>query len=223
MTDDEYKKLLSALARKHLQPNAPIAGDLQRNIEELSRAARLNQVVADDPESTELSHALARRLREAPVQRTVHLMEQAGIVAALDDVPEVVFRNLRRSAIPNEDIEILRDAGFRYPEEELTIAVYAAQHLRFAETPRPGEIFRQMPGAIGHAANRIENSDPPKKRKICNGIGNVLGGLIGGAGNTLLALGTLAAPNPATAYLAIGSAAAAVPLILKGIGDLRGE
>jgi hypothetical protein len=41
--------------------------------------------------------------------------------------------------------------------------------------------------------------------------------------NGLLATGTIAAPNPATGYLAIGSAAAAVAAIFKGIGDLRGE
>ena len=62
-----------------------------------------------------------------------------------------------------------------------------------------------------------------KKRKILNGIGKILSGTVAGAGNLLLATGTIVAPNPATAYAVIGSSALAVGSICQGIGDLRGE
>ena len=63
----------------------------------------------------------------------------------------------------------------------------------------------------------------PKKRKILNGIGKILGGAIAGTGNVLLLVGTIAAPNPATGYGAIASSAIAVASVMQGAGDLRGE
>ncbi len=63
----------------------------------------------------------------------------------------------------------------------------------------------------------------PKKRKILNGIGKILGGAIAGAGNVLLLFGTIVAPNPATGYGAIASSAIAVAGVMQGAGDLRGE
>lgn len=62
-----------------------------------------------------------------------------------------------------------------------------------------------------------------KKRKIFNGVGKLLAGAVTAAGNVLLATGTVVAPNPATAYAAIGSSALAIGSLLQGMGDLRGE
>ena len=62
-----------------------------------------------------------------------------------------------------------------------------------------------------------------KKRKVLNGVGKILAGAVTGIGNVLLATGTIAAPNPATAYGVIGSSALAIGSICQGMGDLRGE
>jgi len=61
------------------------------------------------------------------------------------------------------------------------------------------------------------------RRKLFNGVGKILVGVVTGAGNILLAAGTIAAPNPATVYGVIGSSALAIGGICQGIGDLRGE
>lgn len=68
-----------------------------------------------------------------------------------------------------------------------------------------------------------ERRPEPRKRKILNGIGKILGGAIAGAGNVLLFCGTIVAPNPATGYGAIASSAIAVAGVMQGAGDLRGE
>jgi hypothetical protein len=63
----------------------------------------------------------------------------------------------------------------------------------------------------------------PKKRKLLNGIGKLLGGAVTGLGNTLLWTGMLAAPNPAIGYTAIACGGLAISMFLAGLGDLRGE
>ena len=78
---------------------------------------------------------------------------------------------------------------------------------------------------LGEVASEQERSEASqrKKRKLFNGIGKILAGTIAGAGNLMLAAGTIVAPNPATAYGVIASSALAVGGICQGIGDLRGE
>lgn len=235
MTDEEYEQLLVALARKHLRPRnlrrGPMGDDeLRYTMDQLSSIARLNRVVAERPDSIELVHQLARELRHAPVGHAAYLMEEAGVVTALEELPDVVFQNLRRSAIPEEDLQFLHDAGVADPEAELTILIhYARKHLGRGDS-RPSSVLSEAQPQLQRAASILENLasvpeklEQPKKRKIFNGIGKILAGAATGVGNTLLACGTIAAPNPATAYAVIGSAAIALGSIGQGIGDLRGE
>jgi hypothetical protein len=155
-------------------------------------------------------------------------MDTSGMLAALDEAPEITFGNLRRSAIPDEDIQLLARAGVDEPEAEINILIHSGPKVFVVKQP-PSEVVRQAPDELKRAADRIEqmnqpgDNQPPKKRKLFNGIGKLLAGTITGAGNLLLAMGTVAAPNPATAYLAMGSSAIAALYIGQGVGDLRGE
>jgi hypothetical protein len=140
-------------------------------------------------------------------------------------VPELVFAHFRRAAIPREDLEFLLNAGFTQAEVDvlLAIAVYTA-----------AKVGSRVPSAIvNEAAVALEQTVPtltepqvapaPKKRKLLNGIGKLLGGAVAGVGNALLLTGTLTAPNPATGYAAVASGGLAVSTFLAGLGDLRGE
>lgn len=204
--------------------------DRLRHIQDrLASIARLNRVVAERPNSAELLNELARELHNAPLGRAAEIMEQAGVMDALEEAPDLIFQNLRRSAIPPEDLEFLREAGVDYPEEELTILIhYARKNLgRGRVTPRrimaDGQIqLERAAAALARAAGE-QSADTPKKRKIFNGVGKILAGAVAGVGNTLVGCGTIVAPNPATAYAVIGSAAIAIGSICQGVGDLRGE
>jgi hypothetical protein len=203
--------------------------EMQYTIDRLSSIARLNRVVAERNTSKELLHELSRELHNTPLSHAVYLMERAGVIDALEEAPDLVFQNLRRSAVPNEDLEFLREAGVADPEAELTVLIhYARKHVGNADT-RPGAVLESAGKQLERAASMLDNlagtppSDVPKRRKLFNGIGKILAGAATGVGNTLLACGTIAVPNPATAYAVIGSSAIAIGSICQGIGDLRGE
>lgn len=266
MTDDEYQRLLRALAAKHLMArgvNTDLRYLLQKNEElrrdlmEISASARVLKVIdrgdgvypADDVYRI-FPTLRERLLRVSPIERTRIALEDTGILAALEDAGSVVFAELRRQAIPPEDTQFLLEAGYTNDEIEILLAnaIYEARsrattkNLSDQLEDISREIYdRRSPTTTGqnlsdqlqdaselfkNAIDRLGAPPPPsepKKRKVFNGIGKVLGGAITGVGNALMATGTIVAPNPATGAGAIASAAVAVPLIMGGIGDLRGE
>jgi hypothetical protein len=240
MTEDQYREYLVALAKRHLRVDRGLrhfgpegVGHLQYEIDRLSSTARLVRVVADRSENSNLLKELAQELQNTYVDHVIDMMDRSGVLAALDDTPDITFENLQRAAIPPEDAEFLRRTGVDDPEAEITLIIrYSQRRIGRSRDSAPSEIARQAQPELKRAAEQVgalaagTNNTPPterKKRKLFNGIGKILAGVVTGAGNILLAAGTIAAPNPATAYGVIGSSALAVGGICQGIGDLRGE
>lgn len=238
MTDEEYFQLLNALAAKYLAAKGHRRDPhylwhenerLRADLESASEAARLLKVVQDRPDDTYLLNALRERLtKTSPIERAKTALEETGLLESLEEAGSVVFKQLRRRSIPLEDTRFLRDAGYTDDEIEIlfALAIDKAHHLS-------GE---GLAASLSEAAHSLEKSlerlerlprpesvVPPKKRKLFNGLGKILGGSIAGIGNALMATGTILAPNPATAAGSIASAAVAIPAILAGVGDLRGE
>jgi hypothetical protein len=239
MTDDEYREYLNALAAKYIRVgdlahhfHGPM-GELGYEIERLSSTGRLARVVGERSEDPALVSALAQALQNTYLEGVIRAMDRSGVLAALDEAPEITFGELRRSAIPAEDVRFLRDAGVSDPEAEVTLLIHYSRR-RFGEKQAeiaPSEIAHRAQEELRSAGSRLQEIGPensssrsePKKRKLFNGIGKILAGTVTGAGNLLLATGTILAPNPATAYGVIASSALAVGGICQGIGDLRGE
>lgn len=241
MNDEDYQRLLRALAAKHLAAEAEMRRDvhylmhadydLRRDLETLSASARLLKLVQRRPGDTALEHTFREDLiQSSPIERTKRALEETGILAALEEAGPVLFAQLRRMAIPEEDFQFLREAGYTDQEIEILFAVAIHHaHTFLASSESVSHQLTEATKAFREAVERLEqistqeNVPTVKKRKIFNGIGKVLGGSIAGLGNALMATGTILAPNPATAAGAIASAAVAVPAIMCGIGDLRGE
>jgi hypothetical protein len=235
ITDEEYRELLVALAVKHLRADA-LLGNVDRLRSELNRLiwiSKLNEAVRGIPpqqqfHEPELLAPLVQQLLESPVPTVISVMEEVGMMDALDEAPELVFGNLRRSAIPEEDIQLLRAAGVQHPEAEITITISHSREFLARQYPNesPSQVARQGVDTLQQSASELRMQQlpsPARKRKLFNGIGKILGGAVMGAGNVLLACGTFIAPNPATAYTALGSAAVGIGSIFQGIGDIRGE
>jgi hypothetical protein len=239
MTDDEYREYLTALARKYLKV-LPLhrdfhhmPGELAYEIERLSSNARFVKAVSERSENGALLKVVAEEVRNAYVDQVIHAMERSGVLAALDEAPEITFGNLRQSVIPPEDAELLRNAGVEHPEAEITLVIhYSRRCFLGRQETTPSETAHRAQGELKRAGERLgefaseekrSETSEKKKRKLFNGIGKILAGTIAGAGNLLLAAGTIVAPNPATAYGVIASSALAVGGICQGIGDLRGE
>jgi hypothetical protein len=230
MTDEEYREYLTALTGKHLRMDTinKSAERLSYDVEHLSSVARFARLMTERTENEILAKALSDELRNAYVDNAVRTMEQTGVLAALDESPEITFGNMRRSAIPEEDVRMLGRAGVDDPEAEITLLIHFSRTRLANQNGKPSETVRQAPAELKSAAERIatasQNREPPaKKRKIFSGVGRLLTGVITAAGNLLLVTGTVIAPNPAIAYAVLGSSALAAGSILSGIGDLRGE
>jgi hypothetical protein len=121
---------------------------------------------------------------------------------------------------------MLLRGGIEDPEAELTILLYTARD--FALTGETAsKVFEEAVEVLKSKGKYMKTNQqsaaPRRKRKLFNGVGNLLMGLATAGGNALLVAGILAAPNPATGYAAIGSAAVAVGAVFKGLVDLRGE
>jgi hypothetical protein len=239
MTDEEYREFLSALARRHVSTKrwrrhfGPMGVDehLRYEIERLGSAARLVKVASERADKQELLDVVANELRNTYLGPVAQAMDESGVLDALDEAPDITFPNLRRSAIPDEDVELLRHAGVDDPEAMITIIIhYSRKHVGGPNT-RPSHIVERANNGLREAADMLspgeteptQNQPEKKKRKVLGGVGKILAGAITGAGNLLLFTGTIAAPNPATAYGVIGSSALAVGSICQGLGDLRGE
>ena len=241
MTDDEYREYLNALAAKYLRASDLVwhfhglKGELGYEIERLSSTARLARVVAERSEDPALVNTLAQALQNTYLDGVIAAMDSSGVLAALDEAPDITFGQMRRSAIPAEDVRFLRDAGVEDADAEITLLIHYSRQ-RFGERQAelvPSEITHRAQDELRNAGTQLQQAvlPPPdssnrserKKRKLFNGIGKILAGTVTGAGNLLLATGTILAPNPATAYGVIASSALAVGGICQGIGDLRGE
>ena len=143
MTDDEYRDYLNALVRRHFQGwrrhrYGPGGGEaeLSHSIETLSYVARLSRAVADREHNFEkndelLCSVLADDLRKASyLGGFFGVMRHTGMMEALDEQPRLVFKNLRRSAIPPEDAQLLARCGVEEPEAEITLLIaYCRQQL----------------------------------------------------------------------------------------------
>jgi hypothetical protein len=150
-----------------------------------------------------------------------------GMMEALDESPELLLANLRRSAIPKEEPDLLSRCGVEDPEAEITLLIHKARSVApLASENTPSETLAEAAQVLRTTGVRMQQdpaSPPPTKRKILNGLGNLLLGFGTIGGNALLFAGTLMAPNPATGYTAIGSAALGLGAVFRGLGDLRGE
>jgi hypothetical protein len=222
MTDVEYNRFLAALAGKHLRLSGQPLPNYQPQLElnQLAQTNRLLKAVQCRPEDQELSAKLGQDLQRQPLERVRLLMDQAGMLDAIDDAPEILLREFRRSAVPLEDQAFLKAAGFSEDEIEISFVVAEAQARNWAyPSSRPSRVLEDANEAL--SVPDLLTNPTKKKRKILNGIGKILGGAVAGTGNTLIAMGTMIVPAAGAA--AIASGGLAISSILAGLGDLRGE
>ena len=272
MTDDEYRALLFSLAAKHVRAHtwlppravnhAPRPGNaaIDRGPDGMTPTDMMNEIAVlvslskaaahDREEGAALADMLAQRLQHTrPVQAAESAMRAVGILDAIDEAHTVVFREFRRSMVPDDELHILRTMGFTDPEIHilLTLAVEETHALAKSwpvQVVRPvavggasiqtatapdvpadgaGAALHEAAAAVARAADRATGQAPEKRRKLCNGIGKVLAGAAMGIGNALVAAGAVVAPNPAIGATVIASGATAIGTIMAGVGDLRGE
>ncbi|MDP2896962.1 MAG: hypothetical protein Q8Q12_10465 [bacterium] len=234
MTDEEYQEFLDAIYRRYVRAWRAIhhpegLGHLNYMIEHLASTSRFARAVAERAEHVDLYPTLGEEIEYTYFN---HPLDESGILDALDAHAEQVFGGLRRSAIPDVDLEYLRLAGFDQPDAEVVLIIrYARDELVTSKripsqtVARAREELQRVGKALKSTGNGTDERDdnPKKPPKLFNGISKILAGGVTAAGNMLLAVGSIAAPGPATGHAVIASCALAVAAIGQGIGDLCGE
>ncbi len=232
MTDEEYKEALDAIYRKYVRVWRAIhhpegLSRLYYKIERLASTSRFALVVAERTENVELYAPLG----EAIMYSYLNLgMEDSGVLDALDAHTRLIFSGLRRSVIPDADLDYLRLAGIVEAEAEVVLLIrYARDELSKSEQV-PSKIVAEAEKQLECVAKELkatsknQNSENVKKpAKLFTGISKILAGGITAAGNLLLGVGILPGPGPATGHAVIGSCALAIAAIGQGIGNIRGE
>ena len=221
MNDKEYREFLEAVGKRYLRLHRAARwfgpegiSHLHYDIERLTSTARLVHAVAARSDQTGWYQALGKELKNTYIQQVTNLLDEAGITNALDEHQELIFGNLSREFIPDEDIALLYDAGVPEPEAEVTIIIQELRRSGQSRNMRPSNILREAPKRLEDAAQQLSRveSNPSdmkvevKPQKYFTGIGRILAGSGGAAAGAVIA-----------------SSALAVGLVSQGIGDLRGE
>lgn len=237
---DRNDAFLDALGRRDLDLDltAQEIMDLRRAMTKLSATARLAHVAADRPNDTSMDESLAKELRVAAHSRAFDVFERTRIAEILDENGALVFQEITRESVPTEDLEFLAQCGIKEPEAEITISLrrLKAGYWMMSEDGRStARILEHSRMQILHVAEGLSQQDAQqkpavsegqsskKRRKIFNGVGKILSGVVAGTGNVLMGIGAVPAAGGVAAPAVIASAAASIGIIMQGIGDLRGE
>lgn len=240
MTDGD-DDLLDALGRRDLDLDLSPQeiSDLRRAMKKLAATARLAHVAAERPSDTSMDATLASELRAAAHSPAFDIFERSRVTEVLDENGPLVFRELTSASVPPEDSVFLAECGIKDPKAEITISLRrlkagywpesddGRRTARILEYSRM-EIVRvsqelSRPDAQAAPNASAENQQPKKRRKIFNGVGKILSGVVAGTGNVLIGAGAIPASGGTAAAAVIASASVSVGVIMQGIGDLRGE
>ena len=133
----------------------PEGDELVHCIDRLSSTARFVRAVGERSDNLDLVNAVAKELDSWYVQHVVDEMRAGGVMSALDEAPDITFAELRRNAIPDEDVGLLRAVGVDDPEAEITILIYYARKRLGHREANPSAIAEQARDELKRAAERI--------------------------------------------------------------------
>src|SRR5215475_6492471 len=99
MTDEEYRRLLTALVGKHLRippsgPDFSLQG-LQADLDRISAASRHLMALRHEGDTEQLNRVVGNLEEIRPVLLAKQYMTACGILDALDDAPDLVLGELR--------------------------------------------------------------------------------------------------------------------------------
>src|SRR5664279_1295267 len=133
----------------------PEGDELHYAIARLSSTARFARDVSERAENSDLVNAVAKELDNWYVQHVVDVMRESGVLAALDEAPDITFSELRRNVIPNEDVRLLQESGVEDPEAEITILIHYARRRLGHREATPSAIAGEARDELKRAGERL--------------------------------------------------------------------
>ena len=170
LSDEEYREWLAALTRKHaIETWTPFherdAVEVLTSVARLANAARpLTRVVNPTLANPGLAGVVAGQVRQSQyaVVQVIDAMDSSGVLDALDELPEVTFGQLRRSAISEDDARLLARAGVDDAEAEITVAIYYARR-RLGHIPRRSRVAPRRNSRRRLAALTLQECRPSRR------------------------------------------------------------
>lgn len=219
-----------------------------REIENLQRSMRairfIKDYARDDEEvlkifTPEMIENLIRSVRYG-VQINNDLVVDTEIIDILQDYFEEIVDGMTVDHFPQEDIEVLRQAGSIDPRQEIIalIHIIKSRKEQFLFRNNDNLRYKSRLEEIPEQIERIEKSfvsrqrpnsttekKPAIKRSIFKGLGSIIQGTLLTITDITLVAGFWGVPLPTetTSVGAVVSITTGIGTIFTGIGDLRGE
>ena len=133
MTDEEYLQFLESIGNEYLRLDAvneifhPMKNEPMRDFNRMLKAARTARFSEEHWNREEIYRLLKSDIHSYQMKRVYELLEETGVLDALDDYGDIIFPNLTREVIPDEDLKILVKAGERNPDALIQLAISRAK------------------------------------------------------------------------------------------------
>lgn len=239
MNEREYLEFLEAVAVEYIRLKE-VSFYMNIHVDDLASTAQLARIVGEQRRENELlQRALGSKLneissQEPPTQSSTwgtvtRVLREVGVTEALDQHGEALLGSFRRFAVPEADLDILRQAGIAHPEAALRIAEERARvFAKLAATRgfRASEVLQSAEQELKRAGDELYlpgNTPSKKPQKWFMGISKILAGGAGSLGNVMLGVGVIPGAAPVGAAAVLGSCTGGLVLIGDGIEALRGN
>lgn len=133
MTDEEYIQFLESIGNEYLRLDAihkifhPMKSEPLSHLNRMLKAARTARFSEEHWNREEVYRLLKSDIDSYQMDIVYDLLEKTGVLDALDDYGDIIFPNLTREVIPDEDLKILSEAGERNPDALIQLAIARAK------------------------------------------------------------------------------------------------
>lgn len=228
MNVQQYSDLLKAATDEYIQHAEferlrSSQKPLDQTVNRLASTAKFSRVVSERIENIELCKILSAELKERihDYDDVVSKVKDTGMIDALNMGNGVIISEFNSDSLPPVEIEYLRKSGVENPESLIKLLEIIARNRPVASPP-PEIILKTARDNIESAAAILFDQMPAekifKKRKLCAGIGKILGGAVLAGGNIWSVVATFV-----TVPAALGSVGASIVFIGEGIESCKGE
>ncbi len=229
ISDQDYMVMLKSGAEEYVRIDnlrqLQITGDtININVDELVKTVEFIRVVEERYSDDKLRGILADELKYKlfNYDRINSAVSQSGISDALEVGSGLLVRELRYSAIPDTEHELLRRCGITNTEGYLKLLVTMARE-RYFSSMSPQHVFDEGKTFIELSINNLKEApsptDPQKEKRILRGISKILVGAVMAGGDISSVIGT----SGISIGGAIVSVGTSIVSIHDGVDDLRGQ
>jgi hypothetical protein len=135
MTKEEYLDFLESIGKEYLRLESPhrifhpMKDDSVWFLNKIQTVARTLRFAEEHSEHYEIYRILKKEIEAYHMEKVQNLLEETGVLDALDEYGDIIYPNLIRDAIPDEDILILKNSGEKNPDALIQLALVRSKKM----------------------------------------------------------------------------------------------